>query len=191
MRKLVVIEFISLDGVIQSPGSVDEDTSGGFSRGGWIAGYDDPVVSGIIKDEMASSFDLLLGATTYGIWSRYWPERAGAWPSGARAMKYVVSENVGNPAWGPVTLIDGDVEGRIRGLKRTDGEDLRVYGSSLLVRSLLRLGLVDELWLKVYPIVIGEGKKLFDDGTPLARLDLFEGVVGPSGIASLKYRRRS
>ena len=188
-RRVVVIAFVTLDGVIQSPGGAAEDPSGGFTHGGWIWPYADPELGALIREEMASPFDLLLGRRTFEIWADYWPQRTDAWPGAAAATKYVVSTTLASHAWQPSVFIDRDVAERIAASKREPGPDLHVYGSSVLVRTLLAHDLVDALWLKVHPIVLGAGKRLFADGTPPAAFEVSRSTVTAKGVVVARYER--
>jgi len=189
MRKVIVIEFVSLDGVIQSPGRPDEDTSGGFEYGGWIGPYSDPVLTAVIKKQMSLPFDLLLGRKTFEIWASYWPRRAEAWPAANMATKYVASNSITCHEWQPSVFLCGDIAGKIADIKRQDGPDLHVYGSSGLVQTLIKHALVDAFWLKVYPITLGCGKRLFADGATPAAFKVTESAVTPNGVIIANYER--
>ena len=189
MRRLVVIEFMSLDGVIQSPGRPDEDESGGFTQGGWIRPFSDPVLSATVKRQMELPFDLLLGRVTFEIWTGYWPLHKEAWPAVETATKYVVSDTMTRHEWEPSVFLGGDVAGKIAELKRQPGPDLHVYGSATLVQTLLVHGLVDALRLKIYPVSLGCGKRLFADGTAPASFKLTGSEVTPSGVIMVEYER--
>ena len=149
MRKVIVIEFVSLDGVIQSPGGPDEDTSGGFAYGGWISPYSDPLLSTVIKKQMNMPFDLLLGRKTFEIWAPYWPQHADIWPGVNTATKYVASNTMTSHEWQPSVFLNGDIAEKITRLKQQKGPDLHVYGSANLVQTLIKHDLVDEFWLKI------------------------------------------
>lgn len=189
VRRLIAIEFVSLDGVIQSPGQRDEDTSGGFSHGGWIGPYTDPVLTSVIEKQMHVPFDLVLGRTTYDIWAPYWPKRADAWPGADTATKYVVSHTAPSHDWQPTVWIGDDVARRIASLKRQPGPDLHVFGSANLLQTLLAHDLVDALWLKVFPITLGGGKRLFADGTIPAAFEVTRSTVTPKGVIVVDYER--
>jgi dihydrofolate reductase len=189
MRKVNVIEFITLDGVIQAPGGPEEDKSGGFAFGGWTAPYSDAVSGNVIRGEMNKPFDLLLGRKTFEIWAGHWPDRPDEWPNAATATKYVASNTMTSHAWQPSVFLAGDVAGKIAALKEQPGPDLHVYGSSVLVQTLLWHDLVDAFWLKVFPIVLGSGKRLFGDGTIPAAFKVTENVVSPNGIILVTYER--
>jgi len=189
MRRVIVIEFISLDGIIQAPGGPDEDPSGGFAYGGWIWPYSDPELSEVIRQEMAMPFDLLLGRTTFDIWAGYWPQRVDAWPGADTATKYVVSRTMTSHVWQPSVFIDDDVAERVGRIKREPGPDLHVYGSGELVQTLLAHDLVDALWLKIHPITLGAGKRLFADGTIPAAFEVTQATVTSKGVIVARYER--
>lgn len=189
MRKIVVIEFISLDGVIQSPGGVEEDTSGGFSLGGWVGRFADSISTEIIKKQMKMSFDLLLGRRTFEIWAPYWPQHNEIWPAVNTARKFVVSNTLTSHAWQPVTFISGDVAREIQKIKEQDGPDLHVYGSAELFQTLIKHDLVDELWLRIHPITLGMGKRLFGEGTVPADFTVLSSVVNSRGVIFVNYDR--
>ncbi len=155
MRRVVAIEFVTLDGVIQGPGGRDEDTSGGFAHGGWVAPYADPTLSKVIRKRMNLPFDLLLGRTTFEIWSNHWPHHDDVWPGANTATKYVASNTLSSHAWGPSTFLSGDVAAQVAELKRQSGPDLHVYGSANLLQTLFAHDLVDALWLMIHPITLG------------------------------------
>lgn len=174
MRKVIVICHISLDGVIQAPGGPEEDTSGGFTRGGWIGPYADSVLGATVKAQMAMPFDLLLGRKTYDIWAPYWPQHGDIWPSVNAATKYVASNTLTSLAWQPSVLLNGDIAEKVSALKQQDGPDLHVYGSGNLLQTLISHDLVDAYWLKIYPLTLGSGKRLFADGAISAAFKLAE-----------------
>ena len=189
MRKLIVIEFITLDGVIQSAGSEEEDPSGGFSLGGWIRPYGDALSRQIITKQMELPFDLLLGRKTYDIWAAYWPHHGEIWPGVNLARKFVVSRTVNQLTWKPAVALTGDVAARIRAIKEQEGPDLHVYGSSDLFQTLLKEDLVDELWLRIHPLTLGQGKRLFREGTIPATFGVSSNVVTSTGVLFVNYHR--
>lgn len=189
MRKIMVLEFMTLDGVIQAGGGPEEDTSGGFKFGGWQAPFDDDALDATMKKQMTMPFDLLLGRTTFDIWEPYWPKHTDIWPGAATATKYVASNTRTSTDWQPTVFLSGDIVGKIKKLKQEDGPDLFVYGSANLVQTLLKHDLVDELWLKIYPLTLGTGKRLFTDGTIPAAFKVTEGQVSPNGIIIVNYAR--
>jgi dihydrofolate reductase len=189
MRKVIVLEFVSLDGVIQSPGRPDEDTSGGFAYGGWIRPYSDPVLSTVIKKQMNMPFDLLLGRKTFEIWAPYWPQHAEAWPGVNTATKYVASNTMTSHEWQPSVFFSGDIAGKITSIKQQQGPDLHVYGSADLIQTLIKHDLVDAFWLKIYPITLGGGKRLFADGTIPSAFKVTESIVTSDGVIVVNYER--
>jgi dihydrofolate reductase len=191
MRKIIVLEFMSLDGVIQAPGGPDEDKSGGFKYGGWTAPYGDKVFSSIIQKQMAPA-DLLLGRKTFRIFANYWPKHADHWPGINEVTKYVFSKRLKKTdklvtGWENSVIVKSVAN--IKKLKSSKGSDIKVWGSSELVQLLMKNDLVDEFWLKIFPVTLGKGKKLFDKGTIPAAFKIIESVVTPSGIIMVSYKR--
>ncbi|MEO6686353.1 MAG: dihydrofolate reductase family protein [Dyadobacter sp.] len=186
MRKIIALSFITLDGVMQAPGGPEEDTSGGFKYGGWLAPYFDEVGGKIIEKQMAPA-DLLLGRKTFEIFASYWPEHADNWPGINDVTKYVVSRTMKKSDWQNSVFLDSLAD--IEKLKNSEGSDIKVWGSGELTQLLLENDLVDELWLKIYPLTLGEGKKLFDNGTSPAAFTLTESTITPSGVIIVNYRR--
>lgn len=191
MRNLIAVCHISLDGVIQGPGGPKEDTSGGFTRGGWISGYGDEVLGSTVRAQMAMPFDLLLGRKTYEIWAAYWPEHGEVWPNANAATKYVASNTMTAGSWQPATVLAGDVAEQVAALKQSEGPDLHVYGSADLLQALIKQNLVDAFWLKIYPLTLGTGKRLFAGGTVPARFEVTESQVSPSGVFLVNYSRKA
>ncbi|EKE11134.1 MAG: hypothetical protein ACD_15C00137G0031 [uncultured bacterium] len=189
MRKIIVLTFITLDGVMQAPGGPEEDTSGGFKFGGWTVPYFDDFSQKIMSEQMSRPFELLLGRKTYDIFASYWPNHEAEWPGVNETKKYVVSNTLENPEWKNSILIQGDVSGEIRKIKQQDGPDLHVYGSGNLVQTLMEHDLVDELWLKIFPITLGHGKRLFAEGTIPAAFKLTQSSTSPSGVIFVNYKR--
>ena len=189
MRKIIVLEHISIDGVIQAPGGPEEDTSGGFAYGGWISPYSDEILGTTLRRQMNMPFDLLLGRTTFDIWEPYWPQHADAWPGVNTATKYVASNTMTSHEWQPSVFLGGDISEKVVKLKQQPGPDLHVYGSANLLQTLLKHDLVDELWLKIYPLTLGSGKRLFTDGTIPAAFKVTESQVSPKGIIIVNYER--
>lgn len=189
MRQLIVIEFVSLDGVIQSPGSPEEDTSGDFAHGGWVRPYADPVQSAVIKQQMTLPFDLLLGRKTFDIWAPYWPQHPDVWPGVQTATKYVASNTLTTSEWQPSVFLSGDVAAKVADLKQSPGPDLHVYGSANLVQTLLANDLVDALWLRIHPITLGRGKRLFAAGSIPAAFRVTESQVTSTGVVVASYER--
>src|SRR5260221_11162749 len=189
MRKVIVMEFINLDGVIQGGGGPDEDTSGGFKYGGWQAPYSDDVIGPVMKKQMSMPFDLLLGRKTFEIWEPYWPKHADIWPGASTATKYVASTTMTSSQWQPSVFLGGDIAEKVTKLKQQPGPDLHVYGSANLVQTLMKHDLVDAFWLKIYPLTLGSGKRLFADGTIPAAFKVTDSQVSPSGIIIVNYER--
>jgi dihydrofolate reductase len=189
MRKVIVIEFITLDGVIQAPGGPEEDTSGGFAYGGWIVPYADEVTGAVIKRQMDMPFDLLVGRKTFDIWAPFWPRHADVWPGVNTATKYIASHTMTAHEWQPSVFLGGDIAEQVSNLKQQPGPDLHVYGSANLVQTLLKHDLVDAFWLKIFPLTLGSGKRLFVDGAIPAAFKVTEGQVSPSGIILVNYER--
>jgi len=190
MRKLVVLTFLSLDGVMQAPGGPDEDTTGGFKYGGWSFPYFDDAGNEVMRAQMSMPFDLLLGRKTYDIFAGYWPQNDNEIGQPLnRATKYVASRSAPDLPWGPSQLLTGDVPSQIRSAKDGDGPMLQVHGSGDLIQTLLGEDLVDELWLKIFPITLGPGKRLFDGGAIPAAFEVIESKTTPSGVIVASYRR--
>ena len=189
MRKIIVINFITLDGVIQAPGGPDEDTSGGFAYGGWISPYSDPILSAVIRKNMNMPFDLLLGRKTFEIWAPYWPQHADIWPAVNTATKYVASNTMTSLEWQPSVFLKGDIAEKITKIKRQQGPDLHVYGSANLIQTLIKHDLVDAFWLMILPITLGAGKRLFADGTIPAAFKVTESKVTSNGVIIVNYAR--
>jgi dihydrofolate reductase len=186
MRKIVVLSFITLDGVMQAPGGPEEDTSGGFKYGGWVAPYFDEVGGKVMEKQMKPA-DLLLGRKTYEIFASYWPEHADYWPGINDVTKYVLSRTMKKTDWENTVFFKNLSD--IEELKKSNGSDIQVHGSGELVQLLLKNDLADELWLKIYPVTLGKGKKLFDKGTIPAAFELTESLVTPSGVIIANYKR--
>jgi dihydrofolate reductase len=189
MRKVIVLEFMTLDGVIQAGGGPEEDTSGGFTYGGWQAPYSDEVESAVMNKQMHLPFDLLLGRKTFDIWEPYWPKHADIWPGAMTATKYVASNTRTSGEWQPSVFLSGDIAEKVSKLKQQDGPDLHVFGSANLVQTLMKHDLVDAFWLKIYPLTLGIGKRLFVEGTIPAAFKVTESQVSPSGIIIANYER--
>ena len=186
MRKIIVLSFITLDGVMQAPGGPKEDTSGAFKYGGWVAPYFDKV-SGKVMEKQMKSADLLLGRKTFEIFAGYWPEHEYEWPGINDVTKYVMSKTMKKSDWKNSVFLKSLTD--IKKLKDSKGSDIKVWGSSKLIQLLLKNDLVDELWLQIHPLTLGKGKKLFDNGTIPAAFALKESVATPSGVIVANYRR--
>jgi dihydrofolate reductase len=189
MRKIIVLTFLSLDGVMQAPGAPTEDTSGGFKYGGWTVPYFDKMSGEIMAEQMKEPSDMLLGRKTFEIFSGYWPQHESDWPGVNSAKKYVVSTTLTNPTWENTVVIKDNVVGEIKKLKDASGPDLKVWGSSNLIQTLMKNDLVDEFLLKIFPVTLGSGKKLFAEGTIPAAFTLTDSKVTPSGVIFANYKR--
>jgi len=189
MRKIVVLEHISLDGVIQGPGGSDEDTSGGFAHGGWISPHSDAILGTALRRQMNMPFDLLLGRKTFDIWAPYWPHHTDAWPNVNTATKYIASNTVTSSEWQPSVFLSGDIAEKVAKIKQQQGPDLHVWGSGNLLQTLLKHDLVDTFWLMMYPITLGVGKRLFADGTIPMSFKVTESQVTPNGVIVVNYER--
>jgi len=191
MRKITVLSMITLDGVMQAPGGPKEDTSGGFKYGGWVAPYSDKVYNKVVQKELEPS-DYLLGRKTFEIWAGYWPEHGDFWPGINKGMKYVFSKHLkkSDPlvtGWKNSEVIKSLAD--LKKLKNSKGADIQVWGSSELVQLLLRNDLVDELRLKIHPLTLGKGKKLFGNGTIPASFKLASSTITLSGVIIATYKR--
>jgi dihydrofolate reductase len=192
MRKVIVNEFMSLDGVVQAPGAAEEDPSGGFRHGGWHMGYFDDVSQKWVLDSILEAGGFLLGRRTYEIFAAYWPtageeEQVVAEPLNTKP-KHVASRTLTDPLeWQNSTVLDGDVPGAVAALKREDGGDLHVIGSAQLVRTLIEHDLVDELRVMLSPVVLGGGKRIFDDDGVRRPLRLVDGDVTSTGAILTTY----
>ena len=186
MRKIIVLSFITLDGVMQAPGGPEEDTSGRFKYGGWVTPYFDEVAEKVMEKQMKPA-DLLLGRKTFEIFANYWPEHENAWPGINDMTKYVMSNTLTKSDWKNSVFLKSLAD--IEKIKKTDGSDLHVSGSGQLIQLLLKNDLVDELWLLIHPLTLGTGKKLFGDGTIPAAFTLAESLVSPTGVIIANYKR--
>jgi dihydrofolate reductase len=193
MRKLNVLSFISLDGVMQAPGGPEEDPTGGFKHEGWVVGYFDDFLMKVMVKQTSGSFDLLLGRKTYEIFAATWPYvNASEDPFAAKlnnAKKYVASKTLTKLDWSNSELIEGDVAEGIKRIKGQDGPEIQVHGSGSLIQTLLKHDLVDELWLKIFPVTLGNGKRLFAQGAIPAGFKLLESEMSPSGVIVASYER--
>jgi len=189
MRKVIVLEHVSLDGVIQAPGGPNEDTSGDFAYGGWIAPYSDEILGTLLRRQMNLPFDLLLGRTTFEIWEPYWPQHADAWPGVNTATKYIASNTRTSSKWQPSVFLNGELAEKVTEIKQQPGPDLHVWGSGDLLQTLIRHDLVDAFWLMIYPLTLGAGKHLFAAGTLPAAFKLTESKVTPKGVMVVNYER--
>lgn len=192
MRKIIILTFLSLDGVMQAPGGPEEDTSGGFAYGGWTVPFSNEDTGKAMVEQIKPPFELLLGRKTYDIFAAYWPyqsnEGAIAGPFNA-ARKYVASHHNFEPTWENTTVLTGDVVEQIRQLKSEDGPDLQVHGSGNFIQTLLENDLVDEMWLKFYPVTLGKGKRLFAEGAMPAAFKLTGTKIFDTGVIFANYAR--
>ena len=193
MRKLIVLSFISLDGVMQAPGGPEEDPTGDFKYEGWVAGYFDEFLLKAMVKQMSKPLDLLLGRKTYEIFAAHWPYvNSRDDPFAAKinnAKKHVASKTLTKLEWSNSELIDGDVGEEVKKLKKQDGPDIQVHGSGNLIQTLLKHNLVDELWLKIFPVTLGTGKRLFAEGTIPSAFKLLESEISPNGVIIVSYER--
>jgi len=189
MRKIVVLTFVTLDGIMQAPGGPEEDTSDGFNHGGWTVPYFDESLGKTMDEQMGKPFDLLLGRKTYDIFASYWPHHDDDGAALNNATKYVVSHEQRDLSWGPSQLVTGDVVAEIKKIKREDGKMLQVHGSSVLIQTLLKNDLIDELWLKIFPVALGDGKRLFEDNILPAAFMLEAVQTTPKGVIVASYKR--
>ena len=193
MRKLVVLQNVTLDGVMQAPGGQDEDRRGGFEHGGWSGPYNDDVKMQVMGEGMARGADMLLGRWTYEKFHQVWAGRTDN-PFTAvfeRSQKYVASRTLRGPLpWVNSTLLDGDAADAVARLKQVPGLDLLVMGSGVLAQSLMRRGLVDEYQLVIHPLVLGSGRRLFEDGGAFAKLRLVKSVPTTTGVIIATYVTR-
>lgn len=192
MRKITVFSMISLDGVIQSPGGPKEDTSGGFKHGGWTAAYGDEVFGKVVKQELQQTADYLLGRKTFEIWANYWPQHGDFWPGINAGTKYMLSKTMKKQdplitGWNNSMLVKNVAD--IKRMKSSKGPGIQVWGSSELVQLLLKNDLVDELRLKIFPIILGKGKKLFGNGILPAAFKLKENITTSTGVIIAAYKR--
>jgi dihydrofolate reductase len=185
MRKIIVISMITLDGVMQAPGAPEEDTTGGFKYGGWTVSYLDEAYGKVMEKYMKPA-DYLLGRQTFEIFASYWPEHAVNWPGINAGTKYVMSKTMKKSDWKNTVFLKSLAD--IEKLKNSNGSDIQVHGSGELIQLLLKNDLVDELWLKIHPLILGKGKKLFDNGTIPAAFTLTESTITPSGVIMAKLQ---
>lgn len=198
MRKIIVFSMISLDGVIQAPGGPKEDPSGGFKYGGWVAPYDDEEYGKVVQKELQPA-DYLLGRNTYQIWAGYWPQHAEFWPGINEGTKYVFSKNLKKTDPLVTGWKNSVVIGSVAAIKKLKSQsvarkagksrDIHVWGSGQLIQLLLKHDLVDELRLKIHPLTLGKGKKLFDGGAIPAAFKLTGSIVTSRGVIIASYRR--
>jgi dihydrofolate reductase len=187
MRKIIVLSMISLDGIMQAPGGPKEDKSGGFKYGGWTAPFGDETFGKVVQKEVKQPADYLLGRKTFDIWEDYWPRHADFWPGINDGTKYILSKTRKKSDWKNSVFLEGLAD--IKKLKNSKGSDIQVWGSSELVHLLLKNDLVDELRLKIHPLTLGRGKRLFDNGVIPAAFTLMESIVTSKGVIIASYKR--
>jgi dihydrofolate reductase len=190
MSKVVVNMSLSLDGVMQAPGRADEDTRDGFQHGGWALPYFDPIMGSAAAEGMAAEPALLLGRRTYEDFYAVWPNRTDnpftEWLNKAR--KYVASTTLKEPLpWSNSILLAGDAAAAVASLKEQSGKDLLIFGSGVLIQSLMRHNLIDEYVLQIHPLVLGSGRRLFSDGSPLTTLQLVNTRTTTTGVVIANY----
>lgn len=186
MRKIIVLTFMTLDGVMQAPGGPEEDQSGRFKYGGWSAPFMDEVSGKMMQKQMEAT-DILLGRKTFDIFEEYWPKHADYWPGINEVKKYVLSSTRDKSDWNNSVFLTSIED--IKKLKDSEGSDLKVWGSGELVKLLLKHDLVDELWLKIYPVLLGKGKTIFSEDTVPTTMEVTESTVTPSGVIFVNYKR--
>jgi dihydrofolate reductase len=189
VRKIIVLSFITLDGIMQAPGGPEEDPSSGFKYGGWTAPYfhDADQEAGALMEKQMKPADLLLGRKTFEIFAAYWPEHADFWPGINEVTKYVMSHTMNKSDWQNSVFLKSVDD--VKKLKNSEGSDLQVHGSGNLIQTLFKQDLVDELWLKTFPITLGTGKRLFGEGTIPAAFRLTESMVTSNGVIFANYKR--
>jgi len=188
MRKITVLSMITLDGVMQAPGGPKEDKSGGFKFGGWTAPYSDEKFGKVLQKELKQKSDYLLGRKTFEIWENYWPHHEDFWPGINKGTKYILSSTRKRSDWKNCIFIKNVAD--IKKLKKTTGADIQVWGSSKLIQLLFKNDLVDEIRLKIYPLIIGKGKKLFDHNAIPSSFTLTESIVTTTGVIIAGYKRK-
>src|SRR3954468_6467467 len=185
MRKITACEFITLDGVIQN----EENDGDGFQHGGWFFPYADEATGAVVQERLAKPVDLLLGRKTFDGWESYWPTHSNFWPNVMTATKYVALNTRDSSDWKPSVFLSGDLAEKGRELKQTDGPDLHVMGSADMLQTLFKNDLVDGLELMIIPVTLGQGKRLFQDGTIPASFKVTKGEIAPKGITIVRYER--
>ncbi len=189
MKKIIVLTFLSLDGVMQAPGGPTEDTSGNFTLGGWTVPYFDEFLGAVMAEQLGQPFDLLLGRKTFEIFASYWPQHPEEGPEINSATKYVASNTLKSHEWEKSVFLSGNVPEEIKKLKAEEGPDLQVHGSGELIQTLLEHDLVDEFWLKIFPVTLGMGKRLFGTGTISAAFTLIDSKTSPTGVIVATLKR--
>jgi dihydrofolate reductase len=189
MRKIIALTFLTLDGVMQAPGGPGEDDSGGFTYGGWTVPYFDEFLGTVMTEQMSKPFDLLLGRKTFELFASYWPYHEDEGSGINNATKYVVSKTLTTHEWKKSVFLKGNVVDEMKKLKQHDGPDIQVHGSWNLLQTLLEHNVVDEFWLKIFPVTLGIGKRLFDTGTFPASYTLVESQTSPLGVIIARFKR--
>jgi dihydrofolate reductase len=189
MRKIIVLSFITLDGVMQGPGGPTEDTSGNFTYGGWTVPYFDDFLGQVMTEQMGKPFDLLLGRKTFEIFASYWPQHQEEGAGINKATKYVASNTITSHDWKKSVFLKDNVVDELIRLIQQDGPDLQVHGSGNLIQTLLEHDLIDEFWLKIFPVTLGMGKRLFDKGTIPASFAMVDIKSSPSGVIIANFKR--
>jgi dihydrofolate reductase len=193
MRDIIIFSFITIDGVMQAPGDPTEDTSGGFKYGGWNVPYFHESLGNAMMEQISKLFDLLLGRKTYEIFASYWPNHNNANDPMVsninKVSKYVASHFTLKFDWGNSIQLANDVSGEIEKLKSQDGPELQVHGSGNFIQTLLKHDLIDKFWLKIFPVTLGAGKRLFAEGTIPAAFRLTKSSVTPAGVIIANYER--
>jgi dihydrofolate reductase len=189
LRKVIVLSFITLDGVMQAPGGPEEDTSSDFKYGGWTAPYfyEADEAAGEFMQKRMKSADLLLGRKTFEIFAAYWPEHEDMWPGINDVTKYVMSKTMDKSDWQNSVFLKSVDD--IKKLKNSEGSDIQVHGSGDLAQTLFEHDLVDELWLMTFPVTLGSGKRLFGEGIMPAAFTLTDSLVTPNGVIFANYER--
>lgn len=187
MRKIIVTANITLDGIMQAPMGAEEDTSGGFKYGGWIAASADAISGKAVHKESSQTVDYLFGRKTFEIFASFWPANAKMWPRINDGTKYVLSKTIKSSDWKNSVFLENLED--IKQLKNSEGLDIQVWGSSELIHLLLKNSLVDELHLRIFPVILGKGKKIFDDGAIATSFTLTENVVTSKGVFIANYKR--
>ncbi|MGH9873803.1 MAG: dihydrofolate reductase family protein [Pyrinomonadaceae bacterium] len=185
MRKIIACEFMTLDGVIQN----EENDGDGFKYGGWFFPYADEATGAVVQERLAKPVDLLLGRKTFDGWETFWPTHSNFWPNVMTATKYVASNTRDSSDWQPTVFLSGDLAERVRELKQTEGPDLHIMGSANMLQTLFKADLVDGLDLMILPITLGQGKRLFQDGTIPASFKVSNSQISPNGIIIATYER--
>ena len=185
MRKITACEFMTLDGVIQN----EENEGDGFKWGGWFFPFADEVTGAVMQERLAKPADLLLGRKTFAAWETYWPTHSNFWPNVNTATKYVASNTRDSSDWQPSVFLSGDLAEKVRKLKRSEGPDIQVMGSANMLQTLFKADLVDALELMIIPVTLGQGKRLFQDGTIPASFKVTSSQVAPKGIVCVTYER--